>query len=301
MRARIILMALVLSLSSIPTSQAGSPENLEDVGAVFGGLHVDANTSGNATSALADLPAIVEDYTATWCTNCISVEDALKDIESENHMQTYHVHRFIGEPEDPLGSLEGDERWSERYGEPRLPPTVVFNGTIKQLGSSPDGDSLQDDYNQNLANALNLGIGSSTLGWITNNGSNPVVTWSIVVDMANFPEDSEINSSLWVVEKVAYFPEGGNDEEYYNKSVRAIIELGNATSGAMEVTLPAAYDGDDLEVHLIHEVILPQAEEPEEEPEVSQKEDEDSLPSVGLVAVICITMFAAAIVQRRQQ
>ncbi len=301
MRARIILMALVLSLSSIPTSQAGSPENLEDVGAVFGGLHVDANISGNATSALTDLPAIVEDYTATWCTSCISVEAALKDIESQNHMQTYHVHRFIGESEDPLGSLEGDERWGDRYGEPRLPPTVVFNGTIKQLGKSPDGDTLQDDYNQNLANALNLGIGSSTLGWVTTNGSNPVVTWSIVVDMANFPEDSEINSSLWVVEKVAHFPEGGNGEEYYNKSVRAIIELGNATSGTMEVTLPAAYDGDDLEVHLIHEVILPQVEDSEEEPEVSQKEDEDSLPSLGLGAVICITMFAAAIVQRRLQ
>ena len=58
-----------------------------------------------------------------------------------------------------------------------------------------------------------------------------------------------------------------------------------------------AYDGDDLEVHLIHEVVLPQVEEPE----VSEEDEEDSLPSVGLVAVIGITMFAAAIVQRKQQ
>ena len=35
----------------------------------------------------------------------------------------------------------------------------------------------------------------------------------------------------------------------------------------MEVTLPAAYDGDDLQVHLIHEVILP---EPVEETLASQ-------------------------------
>ena len=119
--------------------------------------------------------------------------------------------------------------------------------------------------------------------------------------MANFPEGSEIESSLWIVEKLAYFPDGGNEEEYYNKSVRGIIELGNATTGTMEVTMPTAYDGDDLQVHLIHELILPQAEELEEEPQVSEEGDDDSLPSIGLVAVVGITMFAAVIVQRKQQ
>ena len=300
MRARILLIALALLLSPMPSTQAGSPETLEDVGAVFGGIHVDANVSGNATSTLSDLPAIVEDYTATWCTNCISVEKALKEIEAENNMQTYHFHRFIGESEDPLGSQEGDDRWIERYDQ-RLPPTAIFNGTIRQIGSVPDGESLQDDYNQNLANSLDLGTGSSSLGWAVSNGSNPVVTWNLVVDMANFPEGSEIVSSLWIVEKLAYFPDGGNEEEYYNKSVRAIVDLGNATTGTMEVTMPTAYDGDDLQVHLIHEVILPQAEEPVEEPQVTEDEDEDSLPSLGLVGVIGITMFAAAIVQRKQQ
>ena len=96
MRARILLITLALLLSPMPSTQAGSPQTLEYVGAVFGGVHVDANASGNATSTLSDLPAIVEDYTATWCTNCISVEKALKEIEAENNMQTYHFHRFIG-------------------------------------------------------------------------------------------------------------------------------------------------------------------------------------------------------------
>ncbi len=300
MRARILLITLALLLSPMPSTQAGSPQTLEDVGAVFGGMYLDANESGNASSTLSDLPAIVEDYTATWCTNCISVEKALKEIEAENSMQTYHFHRFIGESEDPLGSQEGDDRWIERYDQ-RIPPTAVFNGTIRQIGSVPDGDSLQDDYNQNLENSLNLGIGSSSLGWAVSNGSNPVVTWNLVVDMANFPDGSQIESSLWIVEKLAYFPDGGNEEEYYNNSVRGIIGLGNATTGTMEVTIPTAYDGNDLQVHLIHEVILPQAEESEEEPQVSEEDDEDSLPSIGLVAVIGITMFAAAIVQRMQQ
>jgi thiol-disulfide isomerase/thioredoxin len=287
----------------LPSSQAGSPENLEDVGWVFGGVYLDANESGNSTSSLSELPAIVEDYTATWCTNCVTVEDALNDIAENNNMKTYHFHRFINENEDPLGSQEGDDRWINRY-EQRLPPTVIFNGTIRQIGSIPDGDSLQDDYNKNLETSINLGIGSSSLGWAISNNSNPIATWNLAVDMSNFPQDSEIKSYLWVVEEVAYFPDGGNEEEYYHKSVRTIIDLGNATTGSLEVTLPAAYDGDDLQVHLIHEVVLPEPDgETPEEPneEDTEEEDDSSLPSIGLAAVVAMTMFAAVTVQRKQQ
>jgi thiol-disulfide isomerase/thioredoxin len=276
---------------------------LEDVGWVFGGVYLDANESGNSTSSLSELPAIVEDYTATWCTNCVTVEDALNDIAENNNMKTYHFHRFINENEDPLGSQEGDDRWINRY-EQRLPPTVIFNGTIRQIGSIPDGDSLQDDYNKNLETSINLGIGSSSLGWAVNNNSNPIATWNLAVDMSNFPQDSEIKSYLWVVEEVAYFPDGGNGEEYYHKSVRTIIDLGNATTGSLEVTLPDAYDGDDLQVHLIHEVVLPEPDgETPEEPSEEDSEDEDdsSLPSIGLAAVVAMTMFAAVTVQRKQQ
>ena len=303
MRVRATCLILVLLISIIPTTNAGSPEELDDVGSVFGGVYLNVNVSGNATSSLSELPAIVEDYTATWCTNCIDVEHALDDISDENHMQTYHFHRFIGESEDPLGSQEGDDRWIERY-EQRLPPTAVFNGTIRQIGSVPDGETLQEDYNQNLQNALNLGTGSSSLGWIVTNDSNPIATWNLAVDMAMFPEGSEIKSSLWVVEVLAHFPDGGNQEEYYHKSVRGIIDLGKDTTGSMEVTLPNAYDGDDLQVHLIHEVILPEpVEETPSEPVDDDSEDEEdsSLPSVSLITVLAITMFAAITVQRKQQ
>jgi len=142
------------------------------------------------------------------------------------------------------------------------------------------------------------------LGWIATNDSNPIATWNLAVDMANFPDDSEIKSSLWIVEVVAYFPDGGNQEEYYHKSVRGIIDLGNATTGSMEVTMPTAYDGDDLQVHLIHEVILPEPvdETPSEPPADDSEDDEDSsLPSLGMVAVLAISMFAAITVQRKQQ
>ena len=303
MRVRATCIILILLISIIPSSNAGAPEDLDEVGFVFGGVHIDANNSANATTALSDLPAIVEDYTATWCTNCIQVEDALNDIESTNNMQQYHFHRFIGESEDPLGSQGGDDRWIERYEE-RLPPTAIFNGTIMQIGSVPSGDSLQDDYNANLQNPLSLGQGTSTLGWIAaTNDSSAIATWNLVIDTSVIPENATIKSSLWVVEHIAYFPDGSNGEDYYHDSVRGIIELGDSMSGSMEVTLPTAYDDDDLEVHLIHEVVLP--EPVDEDPvtpiaPVEEEDDEDSsLPSISLIAALSVIMVAAFTAQRK--
>ena len=303
MRVRATCIILILLISIIPSSNAGAPEELDEVGFVFGGVYIDANNSGNATIALSDLPAIVEDYTATWCTNCVKVEHALNDVEETNNMQQYHFHRFIGESEDPLGCQEGDDRWIERY-EQRLPPTVVFNGTIRQVGSVPAGDSLQDDYNVNLQNPLSLGQGTSTLGWVAStNDSSAIATWNLVMDTDTIPEGASVMSSIWVVEHLAYFPEGSNGEEYYHESVRAIIELGESMSGSMEVTLPAAYDDDDLEVHLIHEVVLP--EPVDEDPvapadPVEEEDDEDSgLPSISFIAVLSVIMVAAFTAQRK--
>ena len=303
MRVRAACIILILLISIVPSSNAGAPEDLEEVGFVFGGVHVEAWNSGNSTSNLSDLPAIVEDYTATWCTNCVKVEHALNDVEETNNMLQYHFHRFIGENEDPLGSQEGDDRWIERYDQ-SLPPTVVFNGTIRQVGSVPAGDSLQDDYNANLQNPLSLGQGTSTLGWMAStNDSSAIATWNLVMDTDTIPEGATVMSSIWVVEHLAYFPDGGNGEEYYHESVRAIIELGDSMSGSMDVTLPTAYDGDDLEIHLIHEVVLP---EPVDEDPVTptnpgeEMDDEDSgLPSISFIAVLSVIMVAAFTAQRK--
>ena len=302
MRVRAMCIILILLVSIIPSSNAGAPEDLDEVGFVFGGVHIEAWHSGNSTSNLSDLPAIVEDYTATWCTNCVKVEHALDDVEETNNMQQYHFHRFIGENEDPLGSQEGDERWIERY-EQRLPPTVVFNGTIKQVGSVPSGDSLQDDYNANLQNPLSLGQGTSTLGWVAStNDSSAIATWNLVMDTDTIPDGATVMSSIWVVEHLAYFPDGSNGEEFYHESVRAIIELGESMSGSMEVTLPTAYDGDDLEVHLIHEVVLPEPvdEDPVTPADPVEEDDEDSgLPSISFIAVLSVIMVAAFTAQRK--
>ena len=107
MRIKVWLVMTLFLCSSLSYVSAGDPEKLEDVGAVFGGAHVNANESGNFSMAFSEMPAIVEDYTATWCDNCVDVEHALNDVEETNNMQQYHFHRFIGESEDPLGSEEG--------------------------------------------------------------------------------------------------------------------------------------------------------------------------------------------------
>ena len=299
------MMSLFLC-SGLSYVSAGDPEKLDDVGAIFGGAHVNASMSGNFSLAFSEMPAIVEDYTATWCENCVDVEHALNDVEETNNMQQYHFHRFIGESEDPLGSEEGDKRWEERY-QMRLPPTVVFNGTIKQTGSVPASESLQTDYNENLANPLQLGVERSTLTYSTQgNNTNPVVTWNLVLDSSTLPDNSSVKSMIWVVEKLAHFPDGTNGEEYYHDSVRMIVDLGSTLSGTKEITLPEAFDGDDLEVHLIHEVVLPEPEAPAipgdgQDDVVDDDEDESSLSSIGMLPALAAIGLSALTKKKKHQ
>ena len=77
-------------------------------------------------------------------------------------MQTYHFHRFIGENEDPLGSQEGMTDGLRDTTRDFL--QLLFSMELSAKLVVPDGDSLQDDYNQNLAKSIDLGVGSSTLG-----------------------------------------------------------------------------------------------------------------------------------------
>ena len=63
-----------------------------------------------------------------------------------------------------------------------------------------------------------------------------------------------------VVEHSGYFPDGGNGLEHYDDIVRAVIDLdatlqdgGGEWGGEQAITLPVAYDGDDLALVLVHE------------------------------------------------
>ena len=254
---RTIVVACLLLVVTISTpAGAGDPIKLENVGPVFGGASVVANASGESTLELDNLPCIVEDYTATWCSNCVDVEHALADIKNETGLQLYMMHRYFGEQQDPFGTELSDLRWQDRY-ESRLPPMVVFNGTTKQSGSVASGNSLVEDYTKLAQETLQIGEGNSSLIW-----SNETSTASWHIHGVNVPENGELISMIWVVEKMGYFEEGGNKEEYYPDIVREIIYLDNAMNGSMTIDLPAPWDDDDLELHLIHQINLTVVEDP---------------------------------------
>ena len=257
-----IISVLMLVAITTPTTNALPPEQT-DAGALFGGQSSIANNTTALTGELADMPVIVEEYTATWCSNCVDVEMAIKNIADQENIKSYMFHRSIGETQDPFGTDELDERWESRYDR-RAPPTAVFNGTEMKIGSVADGENLEEDYT-NMARVSLPVEGTSTFTWTPNGMNSGVVTWSNDMSEDIFPT-SQIRAQIWIVETTAKFEEGTNGLEDYNKIVRNIFEFENFRNGSEVIDLPDAFDGDDLEVHLIYaEYPILISEEPIEE------------------------------------
>ena len=257
-----IISVLMLVAITAPTTNALPPEQT-DAGALFGGQSSIANNTTALTGELADMPVIVEEYTATWCSNCVDVEMAIKNIADQENIKSYMFHRSIGETQDPFGTDELDERWESRYDR-RAPPTAVFNGTEMKIGSVADGENLEEDYTNMARDSLPV-EGTSTFTWTPNGMNSGVVTWSNDMSEDIFPS-SQIRAQIWVVETTAKFEEGTNGLEDYNKIVRNIFEFENFRNGSEVIDLPDAFDGDDLEVHLIYaEYPILVSEEPIEE------------------------------------
>lgn len=289
MRIVSCLVSLMLLSVIIPNNADASPAEALEVGVVFGGQWAEANNSTVQTSQLSDLPAIVEDYTATWCTNCVEVEHALDDVAQQIPIQQYNFHRSIGETQDPFGTDILDQRWDARYGQ-RLPPTVIFNGSQKQVGSVANGDSLQDDYTALAQRDLSLGQGSSSFSWTATGQGSGSVSWNLSIDDSQFGE-GVISVNLWVVEASAHFEEGTNGLEDYPFIVREIHSLGNSTSGTAQITLPEAFDGDDLSVHLMYQVINPIVEDNNDTLD-SKTSKEKGLPAISLITTLAIIIAA---------
>ena len=289
MRIVSCLVSLILLSVIIPINADASPAEALEVGVVFGGQWAEANNSTVQASQLSDLPAIVEDYTATWCTNCVTVEHALDDVAQQIPLQQYNFHRSIGETQDPYGTDILDHRWEARYGQ-RVPPTVIFNGSQKQVGSVSNGDSLQDDFTALAQLDLSLGQGSSSFSWTATGQGSGSVSWNLSIDDSQFGE-GVISVNLWVVEASAHFEEGTNGLEDYPFIVREIQSLGNSTSGTTQITLPEAFDGDDLSVHLMYQVINPIVEEYNDTLD-SKPVEEKGLPAISLIATLAIIIAA---------
>ena len=312
--AKLIITILILtSLSSAVSVAAPSTSTPEGVGPLFGGQSFDANMSSVTTTNLSELPPIAEVYTATWCSNCVDVEHALENIENDTHLQQYHMHRAINEAQDPLGSIELDQRFHDRYGI-YSPPMVVMNGSLMKVGSVTDYDSLESEYTEMAQSVDSFGLGNpmdgtSFFSWNSTGETTGVA--SCALELKEHSIDSNTKHTLsayaWIVEHSANFEEGTNGLGDYPDVVRGIIELGEITidsdsiigSGSSEITLPAAYDGNDLSVHLIYQFNAP-VEEPLEEEEClipEGCEEEESVPAASLLASLCV--IGAAALSRR--
>ena len=256
-RIKVTVLAIIFALSILSPAKAGEVEEL-DSGMLFGGLHGLANETIVLNSSLDALPTIAEDYTATWCGQCLVVEDALENVASSSNVQVYSVHRNINDSEDPLGSEAVDAQFRDRYDPylPWKPPIVGFNGTYAISGNVPVGASLEADYTEQAAKSLNLGAGFVTFAWTPEGLNSGTVSWTIEQST-----NSSFNVSLWMVEKVGTFPDGTNSKVNYPHIVREIIYLDfiNTTGlsqGVQSINYADAYDGTDLEVHLMfHEIV----------------------------------------------
>ena len=92
---RVMLVCCLLILVGFSGTGNVSARPAEDSGSgpLFGGQWSWVNNSSYQNSDLNSLPAIAEDYTATWCTNCVKVESALQELDDEGILQKYHFHR----------------------------------------------------------------------------------------------------------------------------------------------------------------------------------------------------------------
>ena len=314
MRKFLTLFVFAILLLPAPV-QALPPVTISNQG-ILGGYMIDLEgVSNNSTvlSAGGDMTGIqvVEVYTATWCINCVDSEHALMDaLENESATVLVH-HRNISETEDPFGTLEGDERWIELYGETsnestrmaRAPPSVVFDGSRMKIGSTADGDSLESDYAEMFADKHEYRSWDidSEFTWTGDNRSG-MFAWK----MDAVPESQSTSGLTWthrlmVVEHSAYFPEGGNGLEYYEDVVRTVIDLeateqsdGTEWGGEMALDLPIAWDGDDLSLVLVHEWTLP-----EDDSSDGDRGDEDKGLLSGFLAPIGIIAMGAAALTRR--
>lgn len=291
--ATLTVIFLMLAMA-LPTSNA-KPAEPTNTGAVFGGQHSLIDNLTTDSSPIDQLPAIAEDFTATWCDNCLQAEAVLDDLESEGLVQKYEFHRSP-DHEDPLGDDFASAYLTQRY-QVSVPPMVAFNGTIKKAGTLPDSDSLETDYRAMIATPLGMGDGVSSFAWTPKANCNcdipdghGIINWNLDLDMSLYP-DMTLNVNAWFVEDTAQFSDGGNGAGSYHDIVRNITDLGGELSGTATVEIPSAYDGNDLEVHLVY--VMNIVETPQETPS-----DESSIPGFGMLITLC-AIFCAAVILRR--
>ncbi|MBT3771614.1 MAG: hypothetical protein HOE92_06815 [Euryarchaeota archaeon] len=285
-----ICLVLSLVLCTISVNAAAPTPVKEGNGAIFGGAMLNANSSGANETPFEQLPAIVEDYTATWCDNCVYVEEALHHVSDDTGALVMHFHRN-NDTEDPFGIPEGESWWQRRNNDGVAPPTIAVNGINIQEGSVPNGNNLEEDYTNLVAIKPDIGSGDSQFIWhLASDNSSGAFIWSLQPNWehGDFASAASVNNYLFIIEETSTFNEGSNGIEDYPNVIKEIIDLGTESEGMVNITLPDAWDGNDLQLVLIHEFILL-----EEVDEVKEEGSDGFLPSITMLSTSLVALIAA--------
>jgi len=151
---------------------------------------------------------------------------------------------------------------------------------------------LKDDYDNLTNSTRHLDEGTTDFVW-TPSGDDGIIAWNVNFS-ALVLENYTLDVQVWFVESGATFEEGSNQLGYYPHIVREIHSMGSDLNGTATLTIPTAFDDDDIEVHLMYEFTSIQDEECCEGDDKPTSEDDESLPFLNvndLLLVIVLSIF----------
>ncbi len=258
-------------------------------GGTIGGLTIPISNNSSVKSVHSDvsnLPQIIEIYTATWCTNCVTTESIVNEITGDSNVKMINYHRYKYEVRDPFGSQQTDNRWETVYGESsvrisseyglsssRIAPTIVFDGERLHLGTTTKSSSLKTDYSASMAvqssnefrgeiyfsmddNSVHNN-NSRKFFWDTSNlniqcfeNCHLVETGQSNDTIINQKSTLKISPWIMIIEESINYPAGANGKGNYSNVLHEAFELTNL-SGNTSIQLPNTWDGDDLMAVLI--------------------------------------------------
>ena len=304
-----LLVALLLTASTqvIATSEQSSmwiDARRGADGGVLGALEIPLTNETTDSETLlnySEMTPVVEVYTATWCFNCVTTEQALDEAIGDSDIMRIHYHRHRSEPEDPFGNNATEHRWESTYGDAsnaeaglsRVAPSTVFNGERMHLGTSPSSSTLTNDYSTSLATGSSWSfIGTAQFSVSVTESGETKFSWNITdlsVDNDDVHWTFTLTPWLLFVEDSASFPDGSNGVEDYLHVLHDAIEL-DGLEGSMIVESPSAWDGDDVSAVLL-------IDWSKRGPSVCCG---PSLPGPGMVAVL-LCFLVASLPSRRER
>ena len=232
------------------------------------GYGIEWNLSSNNGSSeqefishVESMPTIVEVYTATWCTNCVSTQNTLNDAIADSDAEIIHYHSYWYDTLDPFGNDSTEERWESKYGHasalrytPRDAPTKVVDGERFHWGKVPKSESLLDDYSASVSRGSTAPLSGNITFTILQTQYSLMVGWN-VSSISNHVTTGEISIEPWLllVEESSYYPDGLNNLQNYEHVLLDAMPLESESEkhGTSNVSLPKLWDGDDLKIIML--------------------------------------------------